>query len=129
MSVYSDYHPHPMDVAIPTLDQVVAKVDAFLARHGMAESRLGREATGESSLITTMREGRHPSLKTLNRLDDYMTEQDARLTAETGTDATGKSCDPSGTVALCPKCEERPDSPAAKACTDSDCGLALRPAA
>jgi len=66
-----------MDVSIPTLAQVLAKVDAFLARHEMSESRLGRDSTGESSLITSMRAGRHPSLRTLNRLDDFMAKYNA----------------------------------------------------
>lgn len=73
-----------MNVIIPTLEQVLAKVDDFLARHKMAETRLGREATGESSLISDMRGGRHPSLKTLNRLDAFMAEQDAELAASAG---------------------------------------------
>jgi hypothetical protein len=117
-----------MDIEIPTLEQVLAKVDDFLTRHEMAETRLGRDATGESSLISGMRAGRHPSLKTLLRLQAHMAEQDERVSAASGDMSPGK-CDgitgaPSGT-AVCSFCERPAADPAVAACVEPDC--ALRP--
>jgi hypothetical protein len=67
---------------IPTNEELIASIDGFLARHGMAETRLGREATGEASLISTIRAGRSPRLKSLQRLAAFMAEHDARSMPE-----------------------------------------------
>jgi len=64
---------------IPTLDEILQHIDAFLVRHDMAPSRFGRDAIGEASLIATMRSGRQPSLETLHRLKTFMAEQDEKL--------------------------------------------------
>lgn len=64
---------------IPTHAELVERIDAFLQRHDMAPSRLGREVTGEPNLIFSIREGRQPNLDTLNRLANYMAELDAAL--------------------------------------------------
>jgi hypothetical protein len=66
---------------IPTLDQILSHIDAFLERHDMKPSRFGRDAIGEASLISTMREGRQPSLDTLRRLKEFMDEKDAAIGA------------------------------------------------
>jgi hypothetical protein len=62
---------------IPTHAELVAYIDRFLERHGMAPSRLGRDTTGEASLVSMIREGRQPSLDVLKRLFDFMAEKDA----------------------------------------------------
>lgn len=69
---------------IPTREELVERIDAFLQRHDMAPSRLGRAATGEPNLIFSIRDGRQPNLDTLNRLARFMTEQDELLAAEQG---------------------------------------------
>lgn len=61
---------------IPTHGELVERIDAFLERTGMAPSRLGRDATGEPNLIASIRNGRSPSLETLNRLARVMNEHD-----------------------------------------------------
>ena len=68
---------------IPTHSELVERIDAFLARHEMAPTRLGRIATGEPNLIPSIRDGRQPNLETLNRLGRVMAEHDAAL-SETG---------------------------------------------
>lgn len=72
---------------IPTHAELVERIDAFLQRHDMAPSRLGREVTGEPNLIFSIREGRQPNLDTLNRLANYMAEQDAALPPEASSAA------------------------------------------
>ena len=62
---------------IPTHDELVERIDAFLTRHKMAATRLGRDAVGEASLIDTIRKGRSPRLDTLNKLSTFMAETDS----------------------------------------------------
>lgn len=140
---------------IPTPEQLVAHYEGFCRRHGMAETRFGREATGEPQLIQSIRGGRSPSLKLLRAVAEFMAAQDSRLSAEANESATGKSDEisdsqspgpaaehlsgdgelmlaleaPLAEVAACGECAARPGSAEAKACTRSDCGLALRSAA
>lgn len=61
---------------IPSHEQIVANIDAFLDRHGMKPSRLGRDATGEPDLVRSIRGGRSPSLETLNKLAAFMADYD-----------------------------------------------------
>lgn len=61
---------------IPTQEQLLERIDAFLTRHSYADTRFGREATGEPNLLTTLRGGRSPSLRTMHRIFDFMTEKD-----------------------------------------------------
>jgi len=61
----------------PTHEQLVERIDAFLARHPrLSERAIGVAVTNEPGLIGSIRRGRSPSLNTLNKLADYMTEQD-----------------------------------------------------
>lgn len=51
---------------------LLEKIDSFLDRTGMRPTRFGRLATGQSHLIQTLREGRSPSLRTANRILEFM---------------------------------------------------------
>lgn len=57
-------------------DELLAQVDAFLARTGMAPTRLGREVMGEASLVARMRDGRSLSLRNANKLLEFMEAHD-----------------------------------------------------
>lgn len=61
---------------IPTPEQIVASIEAFCARHGMAETRFGRDATGEPQLLASIRAGRSPSLKVLHRCAKFMRDHE-----------------------------------------------------
>lgn len=61
---------------VPSQSQVIASIEAFLARHDMAPTRFGREATGEPQLLQSLREGRSPSLKVLASVSAYMRAKD-----------------------------------------------------
>ena len=50
-------------------------------------------------------------------------------TAVSAVASAGNGSQISAAIAVCPVCDLRPEDPAARACTASDCGLALRPAA
>ncbi len=62
---------------IPTHEELVARYEQFCRRHDMAETRFGRDATGEPQLISSIRAGRSPSLKTLQRVASFMADHDA----------------------------------------------------
>jgi hypothetical protein len=63
--------------AIPTQAELVRQIDGFLLRHDMKPSRLSREATGEPSLVETIRNGRSPKLATVEKLMNFMAATDA----------------------------------------------------
>lgn len=88
---------------IPTRLELLAHIDAFLERHHMAETRLGRDATGEASLVSTIRKGRSPGIDTLNKLAAFMDEHDALLSAE---DRSGSATESAGNIR-----GESPDAP------------------
>ncbi len=64
---------------IPTEEQVLGTIEEFLDRHGMKPTRFGALATGEPQLISSIRKGRSPSLKVLQRIRTFMAEKDAEL--------------------------------------------------
>ena len=75
---------------IPTHAQLLARIEAFLDRHEMAESRFGREAINNPAFISNLRKEPpvSPTLETLNRVGAFMDRTDAdaltraKLTAE-----------------------------------------------
>lgn len=73
---------------VPTDEQLLASIDAFLERHGMAVTRLGAEATGEPQLVSSIRGGRSPSLKVLQRLQNYMERKDDEAASDHVSDNT-----------------------------------------
>lgn len=71
---------------IPTDSDLLEAVDAFLARHGMKPTRFGAEATGEPQLLSSIRDGRSPSLKVWRRVAAYIRRKDAELAANDHAD-------------------------------------------
>ena len=61
---------------LPSIEQVLEKIDAFVERHGMSPTRFGAEATGDQNLVSALRGGASPSLKRLHRIADYMRRKD-----------------------------------------------------
>jgi hypothetical protein len=72
---------------IPTHDELVARIDAFLERHDLTDSSFSRAATGEPGLVARIREGSSPTLKILNRLAEFMAAKDAQAAAAPDRDA------------------------------------------
>lgn len=77
---------------LPSDIELLASIDAFLARHNMAPTRLGREATGEPQLLDSIRNGRSPSMKVWRKIADWMARYDAELLVA----STGKAAAVSG---------------------------------
>lgn len=88
---------------IPTNEEIVGAIDAFLARHdNMPPTRFGREATKNQNIVADLRRGHEPSLGVLRRLKAYMALKDAERAAAThaasdttapGDGSAGKSDD------------------------------------
>lgn len=75
---------------VMTHAELIERIDAFLSRHAMAETTFGRRATGEPALVSTLRDGRSPSLATLNRLAAFMAERDAELSERPASSSAGE---------------------------------------
>ena len=68
--------------------EFIAEVDAFLARHGgMAPATFGREALNEAAWYWTLKAGRSVGARNRQRVEAYMRERDAALTAPRDEDA------------------------------------------
>lgn len=78
---------------IPTMPQILESIEAFLKRHDMPPSTFGREATGEPQLIKSMREGRSPSHRVLERISSFMAEHEQRLLSESAEGSSDKALD------------------------------------
>lgn len=71
---------------VPTPEEVLSTIDAFLERHpSIGEARFGRDATGEPGLLSRLRRGSSPTLKILNRIKTYMAEKDAAVHVDADT--------------------------------------------
>ena len=59
-----------------TDEQLIQQIEAFLARHGMAPTRFGRDAAKEAALLATLKNGRSLSLARANRIVAFMRQYD-----------------------------------------------------
>lgn len=66
-----------------TNEQFMAEVEGFLSRSGMAPTRFGQDAVGDPNLIRNLREGRSPSLKTVERVLDCIRRNDVAIHSPT----------------------------------------------
>lgn len=78
---------------LPSDTELLARVDAFLDRHSMAPTRLGREATGEPQLVDSIRNGRSPSLKVWRKVAAFMGRYDAETIAPSTVNIAENSSD------------------------------------
>lgn len=78
------------EIDMLTEREILARIEAFLSKHGMPHTRFGRQAIGEASFVKTLREGRELKLGMARRLLVFMRE------FETGADHHG--ADTTGTV-------------------------------
>jgi hypothetical protein len=54
--------------------QFIGRIDQFLADTGLAETTFGRMACNDSTFVADLREGRSPSLRTLERVETFMND-------------------------------------------------------
>lgn len=55
---------------------LLAEIDAFLARHGMAETRFGRDAMNDAHFVSRLRKGGSTTLRTVEKLNCFMAARD-----------------------------------------------------
>lgn len=60
-----------------TLEKFKRRVDAFIARHEMATSRFGILACNDPNFVTDLRGGRRPNPDLMDRVDEFMSQQDS----------------------------------------------------
>lgn len=57
--------------------QFIDRIDQFLSATGLAETTFGRMACNDSTFVADLRDGRSPSLRTLERVEDFMAAYEA----------------------------------------------------
>ncbi len=62
-------------------EQFLAEVEAFLRASRMKPTDFGREAVGDPSFVTRLRQGRSPSLATADKVRAFISRLDARTTS------------------------------------------------
>lgn len=62
---------------IPTKDELLGSIRAFLKRHDMKPTRFGRDVTGEPQLIDSIEKGRSVGHETLLKIADFIKSRDA----------------------------------------------------
>ena len=66
-----------------------ARVDAFLERTGVGPTTLGRQAVGDPNLVRELRDGRSPTLATVDQVVAFMETFDQAPSEERGSTRTG----------------------------------------
>lgn len=77
---------------IPPMAEILDRIEVFLERHAMPPTSFGRAATGEPQLIKSMKDGRSPSHRVLERVAAFMAKYDldhAPVEPEASTDNRG----------------------------------------
>jgi hypothetical protein len=70
---------------LPSIPDILARIEAFCRRHDMAESRFGREAVNNPALVSSLRgDDPNPTIKTLERVAQFMAEKDAEADQDGG---------------------------------------------
>lgn len=118
--------------------ELLSRIDTFLDRHDMAPTTFGRKATGEPQLIDSIRKGRSPSLKVVNRVIEFMdrTDEEAATRAKLSAPlppseeeeqplpfSTAPVSPTGGSSPICSQTAERPRPPEASAscrCSSTD---------
>lgn len=57
-----------------TRDEFLNRIETFLAAHEMSPAAFGRNAVKDPNFILDLRNGRSPSLKMVERVEQYMAE-------------------------------------------------------
>jgi hypothetical protein len=61
----------------PSIQALIAEIDASRKRSGMTTSGFGRMAIGDPNFYGDLKDGRMPSLKLIDRVREFMQAQEA----------------------------------------------------
>jgi hypothetical protein len=73
--------------------ELLTKIEEFLKRTSMPQTRFGRDAVGEASLLDRLRGGRSLSLRMANKVVAFMNDHDAASTQSQHDSADRKTDD------------------------------------
>ena len=73
---------------IPPMAEILDRIETFLERHAMPPTSFGRAATGEPQLIKSMKDGRSPSHRVLERVAAFMADYDSANAPAPGATST-----------------------------------------
>lgn len=76
---------------IPSDKQLLDKIEAFLVAHDMSPTRFGIEATGERSLIKSIRDGRSLTLRHATRIAAFMDDYADQANPSAAAPSPGKT--------------------------------------
>lgn len=72
-SVHLDLSDDPDDAPHMSMqDAFLKKIERFLRESGMAETAFGRAVVNDGSLVADLRAGRSPSLRTVERVNEFI---------------------------------------------------------
>jgi hypothetical protein len=54
------------------MDPLLAEIETFRASHGLSETRFGRLAVNDPSLLPSLKTGREPRRRTVERIRTFM---------------------------------------------------------
>lgn len=60
-----------------TIETLLAEIDGFRTRSGMTASAFGRAAVNDPNFVGDLNKGRMPSLILIDRVRDFMRDQEA----------------------------------------------------
>jgi hypothetical protein len=86
-------------ISVPTNDELLAAIEAFLKRSGMKPTRFGLEAVGEGNFVNSLRGGRSVTLTLANRVVSFIRDQEP---ASSGGDADPSPDNGCGTIDRAP---------------------------
>lgn len=66
-----------------TAEQFIAQIDSYLERAKVSPSAFGREAVGDPNLVSDLKSGRMPNLRTVERITEFMSAPRASSDRET----------------------------------------------
>jgi hypothetical protein len=89
-------------------DDFSAEIEAFLERHDMKPAVFGQQALHDPKFVFDLRQGRSPSIKTIEKVRAWMAEQEAEGGAPAATPAAIASSEPE------PRPERQPPAPAGR---------------
>lgn len=68
----------------PARTQLLAEIEAFIAKHDIRASYFGRDAVGDLSLLNRLRRGGDIKLETADKIRRYMASYRPKLVKNTG---------------------------------------------
>ncbi len=63
------------------ISALIKQIEAYCARHGIAETTFGKRAVNDGKLVQRLRDGKSIQIDTLNKVVDFLKRKPARVAA------------------------------------------------